>query len=131
MPHPSARLLCGKAWAMMYPNDNFSSGLSRNLLFIISTTLLLGGAGVLGYQAYLWVTLGYWPQMSFGEFWLTRGGPYPNSTWSVYNQAMLWLFRQPLSAVALALGLLLASGRARGTQGEVNLGPRAVPVKRR
>jgi len=104
----------------MHEGNGFTDGLIRNMLFVVSTALLISGVSLFGYQTVRWFFGDAWPSMPFGSFWISSGGAYPATPWPMVNDGILWAFRQPLWAVTIVAGLVLANGRAweaRGSAG--------------
>ena len=124
----------------MYANsDSIAMSPIRSAMFILRASMLMGGLALLGYQAVQWFEHGLWPQISFGQVWLSNGGPYPSAAPPDLAAAILWVFRQPVAAVVLVPGLLLAAlhlfliGRTEQDEARRHQAlPRsAVPIKRR
>jgi hypothetical protein len=77
------------------------------LVLQVGTWVTLGGAGILGYQAYLWLKDGYWTAMPIGHF-LPQSS---NIDWSsARGVEKIWnaVLDFPSSALVMALGFAVA-----------------------
>lgn len=94
-------------------SDALLGKIISDALYGFGAALIIAGIMIFCYQYFRWYHDGLWQDVSFGGFWLSNGGRYPASLWWNIDRAVVWLFRQPLSAVSFVAGLLVISVRDR------------------
>ena len=74
----------------------------------LGAALMLLGASIAAWQAFMWLKSADWPELSFGEALTSIGGKPLRFSWAGVQEIVDWIGAAPASAVIFMTGILVA-----------------------